>query len=160
MRNTRFCPNCGAALAAEAAAGVCPRCSHGFGRDAPDTAPARAGTLPFSFSDVYGGFAEAHGLARLEESELVLEFEVKDAVLGVIKSGLKDVRIPLSDIASVRIKKGWFSSKVVVCTTSLAALADVPTADQAQVTLRVKRANKALALSFVGAVQAKLGKRE
>ena len=56
--------------------------------------------VPFS-RQAYAGFGSVKGLISLESPELVLEFETCDAILGVIKTSPKEIRLPLSDIESL-----------------------------------------------------------
>ena len=56
--------------------------------------PDQSITLPFKVPDLFAGFAEGKGLAKASPSELVLEFVVKDTVLDLFKSGMKEIRIP------------------------------------------------------------------
>ena len=49
--------------------------------------------IPFSTS-TYGGLGAIRGLMRVEGGALVLEFQVKDTVLGILKSSPKEVRAP------------------------------------------------------------------
>ena len=48
--------------------------------------------VPIDLGDVYEGFASGHGLIRDEGDHICLEFQVQDAVVGLIKSGIKQVR--------------------------------------------------------------------
>ena len=83
-------------------------------------------SLPFKIPDAYKGFAEASGIEKASRAGLILEFEIKDGLFGVLRSGVRDVRNPLSDIASVNLQKGWFRTKLVVRVKSLSALSEVP----------------------------------
>ena len=53
--------------------------------------PGQIVTLPFKVPNLAGGFAEAKGLANASQSEFILEFVVKDAVLDLFKSSVKAV---------------------------------------------------------------------
>ena len=64
------------------------------------------------------------GLLRLNADDLILEFEIKDNVFGVLKSGAKDVRIRFGDIESIDLRVGRFSTALVIRTSTLSALAN------------------------------------
>ena len=66
------------------------------------------GSLPFSIS-IFAGLGRADGLLRLEGSSLVLEFQVQDRALGFLKSELKELRIPVSEVEHLELKTGWFT---------------------------------------------------
>jgi len=64
--------------------------------------------LPIKQKDVYGGLAEITGLIRRDSDTLVLEYQVKDDVLGMFNSDVKKLELPFSDIHSVEVEKKWF----------------------------------------------------
>jgi hypothetical protein len=105
-------------------------------------------TLPFSVPDLLAGFAEGNGLAKGSPAELTLEFVVKDSFLNLLKSGMKEIRIPRSEIDAVRFKRGWFGAKVCIRVKSLKWLADLPGCDSGEVTLHIARRDRDLAGEF------------
>lgn len=64
--------------------------------------------LPIKQKDVYGGLAEITGLIRRDSSTLVVEYQVKDDVLGMFNSDVKILELPYDHIHSVEVKKKWF----------------------------------------------------
>lgn len=64
-------------------------------------------SLPFSIP-AYAHLAQADGLVRLEGSSLLLEFQIQDRALGLLRSDLKELRIPVSEIEHITLKTGWF----------------------------------------------------
>jgi len=46
--------------------------------------------LPFTIPDLYADFAEAQGIARLDDDILILEYQTKDSIVGMIKSDIVD----------------------------------------------------------------------
>ena len=111
--------------------------------------PDQSITLPFKVPDLFAGFAEGKGLAKVNPSELVLEFVVKDTVLQVFKSGVKEIRIPRSEVDVVRFKRGWFGGKVHIRVKSMKWLADLPSCDNGEVVLHVARRDRDQAAAFV-----------
>ncbi len=69
-------------------------------------------SIPFSFPEAYGGLAEADGIARFDGKTLTLEFQVKDAVFGVVKSAVKEVILPIEQIAAVSFKRKTFRALI------------------------------------------------
>ena len=115
--------------------------------------PSEELVLPFSIPDVYEGFAQAQGLARLRQDGLVLEFEVQDSIVGLARSGLKEVFIPLREIASVEVKRGWLRTALVVHVKSLRIVEEVPNSRQGRVLLRVPRKERRAAERFAAALE-------
>ena len=109
-------------------------------------------TLPFNVTGLFGGFAEVKGLAKANESDLILEFVIEENVLQVFKSGLKEVRIPRAEIESVRLKRGWFGARVRICVKSMKWLADLPGCDRGEINLHVSRPDRDRAADFVKVV--------
>jgi hypothetical protein len=105
--------------------------------------------VPFTLPDMLAGFVEGKGLAKATPSELTLEFVLKDGVFNVLKSGVKEIRIPHSEIEYVRIKHGIFRDKMNIRVKSLRWLADFPGCDSCELTLRVARRNRAQAGDMV-----------
>ena len=106
-------------------------------------------TLPFKVPDLFGGFAEGKGLAKASPLELILEFVVKETVLDLFKSGVKEIRIPRAEVDVVRLKRGWFGAKVHTRLKSMKWLADLPGCDNGEVTLYVARRDRDQAQAFV-----------
>jgi len=96
-------------------------------------------SIPFSIS-VYEGLGEAEGLIRFDAESLKLEFEVKDSIVGILKSDLKEICIPLGDLES---RKGWLSTSLVIQTSSLRTTRRIPGSDQGRMTLAIARRHRA-----------------
>ncbi len=110
-------------------------------------------TLPFSVPDLLGGFAEGQGMAKASPAELILEFVVKDSVVNVFKSGIKEIRIPRAEIDVVRLKRGWFGARLSIRVKSLKWLADLPGCDSGEVNLHIARRDRDQAAAFVQVLQ-------
>ena len=111
--------------------------------------PDQSITLPFTVPNLFAGFAEGKGLAKVSPSELILEVVVKETVLDVFKSGMKEIHIPRSEVDVVRFKRGWFGAKVYIRLKSIKWLADLPSCDNGEVTLHVARRERDQAAEFV-----------
>lgn len=99
-------------------------------------------TVPFTIPEINYGFQQAEGLLKLGKEQLELEFEVKDAILGIIKSGVEEVVIPFSDLNAMNFKTGWFSAKIILEGTSMKVFRDLPGTELATCTLKVKRKHR------------------
>jgi len=111
--------------------------------------PDESKTLPFEVPDLFAGFAEGKGLAKASPAELTLEFVVRDSLVNVLKSRLKEIHIPRSEIDAVRLKRGLFGAKVHIRVKSMRLLADLPGCDNGEVTLHVARRDRDQAAGFV-----------
>lgn len=99
-------------------------------------------SIPFKIPELYHGLAEGHGRLHVGEEGLRLEYRVKDAVFGVLKSRVKDVFIPYSEIEHVEFRERWFRRRFHIHTHSLQALADFPGADDGCIELNVRKVDR------------------
>lgn len=113
-------------------------------------------TVPFIIPEINNGFQQAEGLLKVNKEQLELEFEVKDSILGVIKSGLKETVIPFSELKSIEFKKGWFSTKIILNGTSMKTFKDLPGSELASCTLKVKRKHRDEAESLISQARLQL----
>lgn len=82
------------------------------------------------------GTREAEGVVRLERDHLVLEVQTR--VLGLIQMGVKEVIIPLAEIAEVSFEYRLLHSLIRVRVRSLKAVVDLPGQTGASLKLKVK----------------------
>ena len=116
-------------------------------------------SVPVTLEYSWGGFASNSGLLRLEGSTLVLEFETKDGVLEVLKSGVKRVALPLTEVDACRWKPGWFGGKIELSVRSMSALEGIAGASQGRVKLGVSRKDRDKAFGLVANVELALAHR-
>jgi len=111
-------------------------------------------SVPFTISSLYAGLGQCHGIVYDEGDYLRFEYQLKDSISGMIRSGVKQVRIPVQQIISVDLVKGWLGSiragvKIVLQGASLDSLKDLPGMSQGKIELCVSKANSSLAMEFV-----------
>jgi hypothetical protein len=105
--------------------------------------------LPFTVSNICGGFADCFGLVRDEGEYLVFEFQTKDSFFG-IKGKTREVRVPLADLAAVRLERGWFGRcKLVLQAERLESVHLLPGADSGRVELTIARGDRPTAEAFI-----------
>src|SRR5262249_10159901 len=110
--------------------------------------------VPFTIGDLYAGFGECHGLLRDEGEYLSFEFQTRDTVAGIIKSSVNQVRVPLKELVSVTLTKGWLGTswlgvKIVIQAAGLETLKNVPGMSQGRVELSIARRDRDVAEKFV-----------
>ena len=49
------------------------------------------------------GMSQTQGLASIEGEKLMLEYQTMDAFLGLLKSSIKVVEIPVQDLSNIRL---------------------------------------------------------
>src|SRR5690348_13889240 len=97
--------------------------------------------VPFTLPDIFGGLVERNGLAKATSSELTLEVVLRDGILNVLKSGVKEIHIPQSEIEYMQIKHGIFADKMKFRVKSMHWLEALPGCNSCELTLRVARRN-------------------
>ena len=101
--------------------------------------------LPFTIPDLYADFAEAQGLVRLEGDTLVLEYQTKDSIRGLIKSDVKIIRLPLNKLSSIKYEKKWFKGYLHISAKSMITLEHVPGNEHGALRLVISRKYKTAA---------------
>lgn len=115
--------------------------------------------VPFSFPDVYQGFAEGGGIATATTAGLTLEFQVKDSLVGMIKSDIRRIAIPIGELHSIDLKQSWFRNRLFIRVRNMTALDGVPGNSTGQVELRVARRDMATAQALVSILMLSLSEK-
>ncbi|MDX1908615.1 MAG: hypothetical protein SF053_16380 [Bacteroidia bacterium] len=97
--------------------------------------------LPFSI-DVYQGLGRLDGLMSLQQDVLVLEFQIKDTLVGGIRSRPKTLHLDLNEVDYVKYSQNLFGARFVIQAHTLAAVAAIPTADKGEVRLSIARKDR------------------
>lgn len=103
-----------------------------------------------------GGFAETHGLMGLEKDMLTVEFETKDSLFGVIKSGIKRIKIPISELEAVYWKKKVFGAALIIRARSLKAISSIPGNNKGEVHLKITRRDRDVAAQFASRLELRI----
>jgi hypothetical protein len=106
-------------------------------------------SLPFSIADVYEGWAEVEGTARCEEDVLILEFQTHDSLVGLLKSKVKTLHLPLHALAAIHFQQKFFTAFVTLRVHSMRLVQDLPGTCQGEVRLHVARKHRKVAQAFV-----------
>jgi hypothetical protein len=107
-------------------------------------------SVPFTIPNLCWCLAECQGVLRGEGNCLVFEYQVQDNFGGWFRAGPKIVKLPLAELVSVELRKGWFrASDLVITAKSLAAVAAVPGSRQGRIELRIAKKDLRAAEAFV-----------
>jgi hypothetical protein len=107
--------------------------------------------VPFKYDELYGGLADCQGLIRLDGKDLCLEFQVKDSIVGVLKSDVKQVRIPIRELSAVRLERSWFGlvTRLAIQANRLEPVQEIPGINQGRLVLGVARRDRPAAERLV-----------
>ena len=104
--------------------------------------PPLTKSVPFKSDDLYSGFAEMSGMLHVERTHLELEFEVRDSIMGVLKSGAKELKLSYHDLDRAVYKKTWFTSRFQIFVKRMKTVSDFPGAKDGCIELKIKRKHK------------------
>ena len=110
-------------------------------------------SIPFSFPDAYSGFAEADGVARFDGHCLILEYQIKDAVFGMVKSEVKKVIIPVGEIAAIKFKRSTFRATIDLRTHCIEIVEEIPGQKGGEFMLSLKRKHREEGEEFASALR-------
>ena len=88
---------------------------------------ARFITIPFKIEGAHGGFSVVGGMAKISRAGIVLEFEAK--IFGMMRTGIKEVRVALKEIEEARLKKRLFKSTLEIWLNNFKTLSEIPNKD-------------------------------
>jgi hypothetical protein len=107
-------------------------------------------SIPFG---IPGDFTNSSGILSLVDQELRIEFQTKDGFVGLVKSDVKKVVIPLTEIMDIRFKKSWFGGgKILLQVGSMDLLKDIPDHESGIIRLHVKKKSGESAMNLVAEV--------
>ncbi len=112
--------------------------------------------LPFKTDEAYSGLAAVEGIMRAEKGRLILEYQVKDNIFGVIKSKPKELMIPYEEMSQVLYKRNWFISRFRLHINSMRILGEFPVGKDGIISLKVKRKHKEIAKNLESYINLRL----
>ncbi|MGX5173200.1 hypothetical protein ACUR5C_04125 [Aliikangiella sp. IMCC44653] len=108
----------------------------------------------------YEGLMESSGLLALKDTSILLQYQSQDSLLGMIKSDVKEVELPLKHIEEVQFKKSIFGHKIIISVDDLKLSAKLPGSQSNQISLSVARADADQGSDFVRAIKLDMSERE
>ncbi len=112
--------------------------------------------LPFKIDEVFEGFAEVDGLININKSSLIMEFQTRDAIFGVIKSNVKKVVLNAEDLIEIKVKKNWFSANMIIVANTFLAGKGLPKATGNELVLEIKKKDLDTAMQIASLMNMKI----
>jgi hypothetical protein len=110
-------------------------------------------TVPFTIRNVFQGFAKTEGILSVDGADLKLEFQTTDTMIGLLKSGIWEVRLPLDEVEEIAFRKGLFGSSLVIRVAGMRAASEVPGFKHAEIALSVSKKHSQAAADLVSSIQ-------
>jgi len=110
--------------------------------------------VPFELEHSYGGLAQTHGLVSSTDAHLSVQFQSRDALMGVIKTGINQIKIPLQEIASIGVRKSWLGlvNELEIQVSNMQSVAALPGMTQGRLVLSIARRDREAAAALVSEV--------
>ena len=116
--------------------------------------------LPFYDDEQNAGFMMLEGILRVEAGKINIEYHKKDAIVEVVKSGVKTVEIDLNDIDLIEYKKKLFGARLILHAKRARVFEDFPGSELLTRTLKVKRKNRDIAANLASNVNLYLSEKK
>jgi hypothetical protein len=112
--------------------------------------------VAFRYDKAFAGFGHCRGLVNDGGDHLLFEFQTRDAMFNVPLGGIRTVKVPIADLASVELTPGLlgFGGKLVLRANRLTTLDGLPGMTQGRVELGIERKDYAAAEAFVARLHA------
>lgn len=111
-------------------------------------------------SDEFQGFGETVGLVRRDGNGLCLQWQTRDALVGLLKSELKTGHLALSEVAAIEYHSFFgLWPRVHISLSDLSAAAGLPGGAEGVIKLGVRWADRRAAANLVQRLQLELGER-
>ncbi len=116
-------------------------------------------SVPFTIQNVFQGFAETEGILSIDNTDLKLEFQTSDNILGLLKSGVREVRLPLDKVEEITFRKRWLGCSLIIRVAEMRGAAEVPNFSQGEILLSIGKKHSQAASDLVSAIQLTSGSR-
>lgn len=117
-------------------------------------------TIPFEMENPLW-FAETEGILSADESDLKLEFRTSDAVIGLIKSDIREVKLAIDGIEEITFQKGLLlGCSINIRVAEMRAASDLPAYKQGEVELSIDGKHSEAAAELVSSVQLAVAARK
>ena len=86
-----------------------------------------------------GGFKTVDGMAKISAAGVVIEFEAK--IFGIMKTGIREVKIPLHEIEEIRVNRKFFKNTLEIWLNNFRTLNEIPNKD-GRIILQISKADR------------------
>ncbi len=102
------------------------------------------------------GLMESEGMVSLVDDHLQIEFQTYDALLGLLRTQLKEASIALADIKTIKLQQRFWSSELVIQGRNMKVFKHLPGGGAGKLVLKLNREAQQAALNLVLTVNEKL----
>jgi hypothetical protein len=102
------------------------------------------------------GLMETEGLVFLQDDSLIIEYQSKDSVLGLLKSSVKEMKVEFDEITNAKLEQKFWSSELVIQGKSLRTFRSLPGSSAGALRLKVSRQSANAATNLIGQLNNRL----
>ena len=113
--------------------------------------------LPFTIDNDNTGLTEVEGILHPEEEGLRVEWQMKDAIFGVVKGKAKSINIPYGEVGDAVFKSSFWGTSLTLRLNSLEIASQVPLSKAGRIKLKVKRRDREIGQALQFYLEEKLG---
>lgn len=114
-------------------------------------------SVPFKIEGAHGGFSVVSGMAKVSNAGVVLEFEAK--IFGLMKTGLKEVRVALAEIEEIRLKRRFLKHTLEIWLNNFKTLSEIPNKN-GRIVLQITRDDRTRAEQAILVLQTALAEKD
>ncbi|GJM13406.1 MAG: hypothetical protein DHS20C12_18090 [Pseudohongiella sp.] len=100
------------------------------------------------------GLLESDGMLSFSDGALNVEYQTSDSVLGLLKTSLKEIEIPVENIRQARIEQKMFGTELVLQGSSLRAFKHLPGCVGGIFRVKINRQSQLAAQNLVDEINA------
>lgn len=114
-------------------------------------------TLSFEYEDsATYGMRVISGLLKYDEKALHIEYQAKDAIMGLVKGDVNDLHIPIEKVKAVELKKKFFSRRLIIKFDSLRTIDSMPGVNGNVLEVKVQKEEFNAAQNLTSAINLKI----
>jgi hypothetical protein len=98
-------------------------------------------SVPFTISDVHGGFSEGRGTICVEGDDVVIEVQV--SLFSLFNQEPKTFRFDMTDLEEIEHRRGVWGDRLTIRTRPMDRVAQIPGAGEGKLVVKTKRSRRA-----------------
>lgn len=112
--------------------------------------------VPFTIPSIGMGLQAMSGIIHAQGDTLRIEYEVKDGLVGLFRSGPKELSLPVARLAGVSFRRSLLRAKLEIRTRSLKDLAGIPGSEAGSILLNINRRDRSMAERLASTVSLRI----
>lgn len=112
--------------------------------------------VPFTIeNEAHMGMSETQGIIFSDGTNLIIEYQIVDAIVGLVKTDVKEIAISIADLWTLKFRKKYFglATRVYLRSRRQRVVEGLPESRQGEVEFRIKRRDREAAENFCLAME-------